>query len=145
MQLITFRPKGQNHRLELSKPWTHLIKMPGLRGTPHVNVACSAKDHKHGLVTPRRIRVKANINLSTAEISLTDPGKTVTWSHLPKSIAQSTSHLDFEHIIHVPEEKPPIRRILSSEFKATVERVTTLRDRLIIKGMANMIINYVDS
>ncbi|MDP3487739.1 MAG: hypothetical protein Q8S19_07385, partial [Bacillota bacterium] len=129
----------------LSKPWTHLIKMPGLRGAPQVNVVCSAEEHKHGLVTPRRIRVKANINLSTAEISLTEPGKKIVWSHLPASIARSTSHLNFEHIIPVPEGKPPIRRILSSEFKATVERVTTLRDRLIIKGTANIVINYIDS
>lgn len=142
MQLITFRPRGQNHKLEVTRPWTHLIKMPGLRGTPQVNVTCTVLYNKHGLLTPRRVRIKSNISLSTSEIKLVDPELTVKWSHLPSTMACSTSTLEFEHIVHIPESKPPARRVLSFDLKASIEKVTTLRDRLIIKGTASMAITY---
>lgn len=143
--MITYRPKGQQHRLDLSRPWTHLIKLPGLRGTPKINVKCYANESKCLLVTPRRVRIKANINLSTDEINLVESGKSITWRHLPTHIARSTSHLSFEHILHVPETMPSVRKIISSEFRTVIERVTTLRDRLIIKGTANIVITYSDS
>jgi len=143
--LIIFRPKGQSHRLELTRPWTHLIKMPGLRGAPEVKISCTSSEHRHSLITPRRVRVRATINLSTGEISLTEPGKRITWSHLPDTIARSTAHLDFEHIVHVPEGKPPIRKVTGCEFKSRIDKVTTLRDRLIIKGTASITLTYHDA
>lgn len=142
MQLITFRPRGQSHKLEVTRPWTHLIKLPGLRGAPEVKVTCTAEHNKYGLVTPRRVRIKSSIALSTGEIKLVNPETPVKWSHLPSTIACSTSTLDFEHIVHIPDSKPPARKVLSSELKASIEKVTTLRDRLIIKGTASIVITY---
>lgn len=81
----------------------------------------------------------------TGEISLVEPEQRIRWSHIPDSIARSTSHVAFEHILVIPDENPAARKVTSSEFKASVDRVTTMRDRAIIKGTASMVIHYVDS
>jgi hypothetical protein len=139
---IIFRPKGLIQKLAIERPWTHLVRMPGLRGNPEVEVTCDGQLLNATLVTPRRIRVRCSITICTAEIQIVSPNERIRWRHLPESLARSTSETSLQGIIHIPDELSPARCLERVGILTSVERVTTMKDRLIVKGRIEFNIEY---
>jgi len=145
MPTITHYSNQEPWHLPEERIWSHLIKLPGVKSGMKMPVKCQIVDYDYQLVTPRRVRVTAQVDISTEQVSLRSrdtTGPQVRWKANPDTIPRSSATLAISHIIIVPTDQPAILRIEQVALSVSVEQITTLRDRLVVKGRLNMDTKY---
>lgn len=141
MPTITHYPNRGPLHLPEERKWSHLIKLPGVKSGMRIPVKCETVEFHYQLITPRRVRVTAQVDISTEQINVrpgSQTGPRVRWKVSPDVIPQASTTLSISHIINVPKEQPAISRIEQFSLSPRIEQVTTLRDRVVIKGRLNM-------
>lgn len=140
---VTYYPENTPHDLPDQRMWSHLIKLPGVKSGMKIPVSCRLIACHHQLVTPRRVRVNADIDLSTQEVRVAETtGPRVHWKSNPETIPAATAVISISHIINVPKDQPAILRIEDFLANIRIEQITTLRDRLVVKGSLLMQTKY---
>ncbi|MGI6344501.1 MAG: hypothetical protein ACOX18_05490 [Bacillota bacterium] len=139
MRGITVYPDYGPLRWKEERQWSHLIKLPGVKSGMRIPVTCRLTSCQHRIVTPRRVRVQAEIDLSTEEIRLqSDQGPRVRWKSAPEVIPCVSASVTINHMIVIPKDQPAILQVSDFQAKGCVELVTVLRDRVIVKGSLKM-------
>ncbi len=142
MPTITHYPNRGPAHLPEERKWSHLIKLPGVKSGMKIPVKCEMVEYRYQLVTPRRVRVTAQVDISTEEVDVrpgnNKTGPRVRWKVSPDTIPQASTKLTISHMINVPKDQPAILRIEKFDLSASIEQVTTLRDRVVVKGRFNM-------
>ena len=132
---VTFYPEQSPHQLEEERKWSYLVKIPGVRSGMRVPVSCRLMYCKQRLITPRRVRIQAEIDLVTREVKLHRPeGPRVRWKEGFDSIPTTSAVVTINHILAVTKDKPAILRIEDFRAESRIEQVTIMRDRLVVKG-----------
>lgn len=140
---VTHYPDDSPRSLPEERKWSHLIKLPGVKSGMKIPVSCRLVACRHQLITPRRVRVSADIDLSTQEVKVAQAeGPQVRWRLSPESIDPASAVINISHVINIPQEQPAILRIEDFLANARIEQVTTLRDRLVVKGSLLMQTRY---
>jgi hypothetical protein len=140
---VTFYPEQVPHQLQEERKWSYLIKIPGVRSGMRIPVSCRLINCEYRLITPRRVRIQAEIDLSTHELQLQQPeGPKVRWKGRLDSIPAASAVVTISHILTIGKDKPGILRLEDFQAEARVEQTTTMRDRLVVKGSLAMRGNY---
>jgi hypothetical protein len=140
---VTYYPDDSPHSLPEERKWSHLLKLPGVKSGMQIPVSCRLQNCQHQLVTPRRVRVSVEIDLSTQEVQLAqNDGPKVRWKVNPEVIPAASAVVSINHIIHIPKDQPAILRIEGFLANARIEQITTMRGRLVVKGTLLMQTKY---
>ena len=143
MPRITYYPGDAVHRFTDNRRWSYLIKLPGVKAGLKIPVSCRLIECKQQLVTPRRVRVLASIDLTSAEVELQPAtGAAVRWKVTPSVIPKASAFLTINHILNLPKEQPAIARLQGFTAHAHISQVIAMRDRLVVKGNLVIHIKY---
>ena len=143
MPQITYFPENVIHRWQEERRWSHVIKLPGVRASMQIPVVCRLLASNQKLITPRRLRITACIDLTSEEVHLQPTsGPKVRWKSLPSHIPCASAVVNINHISHIPREQPAIYTLENWHVNARILQVIALRDRLIVKGSLTIDIKY---
>lgn len=140
---VTYYPDQGPHNWRDERKWSHLIKLPGVKAGMKIPVSCRLMTCRQQLVTPRRVRVTAEIDLTSQEVRVAQSaGPQIRWRSNPEHIPAASATVTVDHLINIPKDHPAALRILTFEPVARVEQITTLRDRLVVKGCLFLQLGY---
>lgn len=140
---VTYYPDQGPHSWREERKWSHLIKLPGVKTGMKIPISCRLTACRHQLVTPRRIRITAEIDLSTQEVRVAQSdGPQIRWKASPECIPAASAIVTVHHLVNIPKDHPPALRISTFEPVARVEQITTMRDRLMVKGSLLLQLGY---
>lgn len=140
---VTYYPDQGPKSWQDERKWSHLIKLPGVKSGMKIPLSCQVKVCQHQLVTPRRIRVTAEIDLSSQEVRVAQAeGPQIRWRSSPEQIPAASVVVTVHHLINIPKEQPAILRLESLQSNTRIEQITTMRDRLVVKGNLVMRLQY---
>lgn len=141
---VTYYPGQGPHSWRDERKWSHLIRLPGVKSGMKIPVACRLSACRHQLVTPRRIRITAEIDLSSQEVRVAQAeGPQIRWRTSPEQIPAASATVTVHHLINIPKDHPAALRITDFLPTARVELITTMRDRLVVKGNLLLQLAYI--
>lgn len=135
-----------NETLELKRPFSHVIRIDGLKSGLNIPVECAVMQLDYRLITPRRLKLMAGLRFTSGEVELynypTVEGVRIYWKNKPRVLPPQQVLLRIDHIFKLPQDRPAARQITSVTPSIVIHQAGTLTNRLVINGELRLQIAY---
>jgi hypothetical protein len=129
------------------QPWSLVVSLPGVGDDVAISAHESAVDLAVQPVTPRRMRVQVKVHLTTDEATRmptrTSGGTQLRMKGRPDHFPAARYLYEHSYLTPIPENLPPVFRVLRANPTLEQPRVVIMPERLIFQGTIYAVITYV--